>query len=303
MNRFNCLFDEEDDASHTHVKHSNKINTPAPRKDKTLPQWVPAPTPAPTLAEPALNPVKPPSSHGGKKGKKSNSRQNKADMLKKLQAEAKTAAIVAVDTESPPAVAPVQPQAQPAYLSASKTIPSQTQTQTQTQTQINVRDPLHPSWAVMCINDPIRPSKTTIHNYRLPPPTALCDPEEETPTANYKRVLRALSDIYTRRRNHYITEYGPDAYNKQFLVPFHDYNWMERETAYVPDIYDPYPPDYLPYVITPAGTVKDISWTRYEYTPHYNTKIDTGDGTLASDDSDGGEYVEKFTKHTVFLSS
>lgn len=299
MNRFNCLFEDDDDDNRR--THENKINTPAPRKDKTVPQWVKTSASIPPTAPVA--PVPEPKTHSSpktsKKGKKSNSRQNKANLLKKLQSESKTADIVAIEQKEETNATKSQPATPlPAYLSASKTVSSPV-----ISVPTNVRDPLHPSWAVMCIDDPTKPSKTTIHNYRLPPVTALCDPEEETQSVRYKRVLRALSDIYIRRRNHYITEYGADAYNKQFLSPNHDYNWMERETAYVPDIYDPYPPDYLPYVITPNGAVKDITWTNREYMPQYNNKSDVDDNTLASDDSDGGEYIEKFTKHTIFLSS
>lgn len=302
MSRFNCLLDDDANDDETLAgRPVEKVRQLTYRKRDNVPQqWVKSEDIA--VAAPAPDRLK------KSKGKKSNSRQNKENLLKKLQSESKKVEITAITSSlmTAPASAPAPAPVEHAHLSAVKKQATPIPTPLIALPPSMQPDADTPrSWVTICAPDRSKSSNSIAINYRGTDVSAVVPEQTESSLeVRYKRVINALAYKHRSRREKYITTYGPDAYNKNFLSPNYDYNWMERPNGaqYVPDIYDPYPPEYLPYVITRNGCVKNFTYaadnTEADPTAAVFDNLDN-----SSDDDTDDEYIEKFTKHTVFLSS
>lgn len=255
------------------------ISTPTPMSppvEKTLkfgkklqsaPQWV-SQTVASSVTASAPTPI-PIQQHVVKsnlKGKKHNSRKNKEHLLKMMQNGAAGVVDAAPEVAQYTRPQPPHPHPQP------------------------LEDCHCSTWVTISVPDKSRPANCKMDNYNL-------EPHPISPEQTGRAFLRTRAMKYKAFRENYIRNYGPDEYDRRYMCPQYDYHWASRSAAYVPDIYDTYPPEYLPYMLMKNGTVRDFTYLQ-DNTEELNPVCDD----LAEYVSDE-EPVEKFTKYTKFLSS
>jgi len=260
-NRFYLLDDEN-------IELDTSTVAPAPtlkfgKKTRPTPQWV-KPTVAPEtppLVPSICNNTKP----KGKKSK-SNSRKNKENLLKMLQSQSDEVVITPIINEAPTPSPEPKPSPPPPPLG-------------------------HTSWVTISVPDKTRPANCVMDNYKL-----MSRPM--SPEQIGSSILQTLSNKYNTYRENYINNYGADEYDKRYMCPHYDYHWASRSSEYIPDIYDTYPPEYLPYMLMKNGTVRDFTYSPDTTEELYSVCCEN----LAEYESEE-EPIEKFSKYTKFLSS
>lgn len=132
--------------------------------------------------------------------------------------------------------------------------------------QINVDTSCPEGWITMSIKDNTHPTKISIIENKKPHinnPYRFVKKKYNSHTS----LLHSLANKYRRYRNEYIKNYGMDEYNNTYICPYHDYHYFERDPEenrliyefekhakktgkFIPNLYNPYRQDFLPYKIT-----------------------------------------------------